>query len=76
MSETLKQRIERHAEDGPNDIISAFASDILELINGAISSEREACAKVADGYKQRDPAEDGSAYWASEEIASAIRARG
>lgn len=36
MSETLKERIERHAKGGPNDIISVFASDILELINSEV----------------------------------------
>lgn len=32
------------------------------------------CAKIAEEYPRRDPGEDGSAYWAAEEIATAIRA--
>jgi len=33
----------------------------------------EQCAEVADNYPKRDPGEDGSAYWAADEIAAAIR---
>ena len=49
--------------------------DIDEAVKEAVAEEREACAKVADTYPQRDPAEDGNGYWAAEEIAAAIRAR-
>ena len=35
--------------------------------------ERERCARIAETYPHRDPAEDGNGYWAAEEIAAAIR---
>lgn len=50
---------------------------LVEAVVVAISeARREAfmeAAKVADEYPLRDPAEDGTAYWAAEEIAKCIR---
>jgi len=55
--------------------IDGFAyRELVNTIANAVSAERKRCAKVAEEYKNRDPGEDGSAYWASNEIAAAIRA--
>lgn len=66
---------------------SAYVDELINAINRAISTavaaEREACAKIADGYRHDesrdgtlfrddDCAADGTAF----DIAAAIRARG
>ena len=33
----------------------------------------ERCAGICEDYPSRDPAEDGSGYWAADECANAIR---
>ncbi|MEZ2132435.1 MULTISPECIES: hypothetical protein [unclassified Sinorhizobium] len=66
------------------EVAKAIADDAIELytvdhieklaneIARAILVERQRCADVAMKYKDRDPGEDGSGYWAAEEIANAI----
>ncbi|MCA0214570.1 MAG: hypothetical protein LCH79_15500 [Proteobacteria bacterium] len=39
----------------------------------AIQHARDVAVKVCEEYPQRDPAEDGSGYWAANECADAIK---
>ena len=39
----------------------------------AVADERARCAAIAEKYPERDPGEDGSGYWAANEIAAAIK---
>lgn len=63
------------AETRPVNWRDLLAQAIEMALGEAVKEEREACAKVADEYPKRDPAEDGNGYWAAEEIAAAIRER-
>mgnify|MGYP001497766092 CR=1 FL=1 len=56
-----------------------FPELVAPIALALVEAERrgiERAAEVADRYPERDPAEDGSGYWAAEEIAAAIRKLG
>jgi hypothetical protein len=56
----------------PGTLEHEMSADISAAIAAAVAAEREACAKVAEGYNGNFK----GAMMASSEIAAAIRARG
>lgn len=68
---------ESHHEEFYKDLQRIFSDSVsksrLDGLKEGFGSAIEEAAMVADKYPQRDPAEDGSGYWAAEEIASSIR---
>ena len=72
MSEILADIIDAAHSAWPSTREEAVA--IHATIARAILAERQRCADVARKYRERDPAEDGSGYWAADEIAAAILA--
>jgi hypothetical protein len=64
-------------DNNTNDSIfmAAARADIpflLDLVESIRAQTLEQAARVCDEYPQRDPAEDGSGYWAAEECAKTI----
>jgi hypothetical protein len=53
--------------------VVADAKFVSQAITVAVNEALEMAAKECENYPKRDPAEDGSGYWASENCAEAIR---
>ena len=59
----------------PTGTLELTQREIGLVWRAARAYQAEQDAKVCDEYPRRDPAEDGSGYWAAEDCAAAIRER-
>ncbi|HWJ47183.1 MAG TPA: hypothetical protein VNS62_05995 [Candidatus Udaeobacter sp.] len=61
-------------ESGVTLLLQRAATALADAYRQGAEAMREAAAKACDEYPRRDPAEDGSGYWAAAECAEQIRA--